>query len=127
MAADRKPNPRYGERPAVTGRACFAPRVPEADWRRVEPPSDDHGFDRTEAFEAVFTNEDLYRLAEALPVRAKVKPGAPAHYPQWALVAYAVLIAECNSSRKVHTAFSVASNWRQILDWAEATAGPLSR
>lgn len=129
MTAPRKPNPRYGQRPPLTAQEAFETRddydldAKKSPWRRQTPPSDDDGMDVTDVIEAVYSNPDLYALAERVPARSKKKPGCPADYPAWAMVGYGALVSQYGSARATHLALRVSHNWDIVLRTVAATAG----
>lgn len=118
-------NPRYGPRAPLTGKEMFEQRDHDAEraWLRETPPNDDDGMDTTEVLESVFANPDLYPVAETVRSRPANMPGAPAHFPPWAMVAFGFLISHYGSARKVHFALRVPRNWQMVLDIVAATAG----
>jgi hypothetical protein len=126
MSGTRARSARYGERPPLTRKQAFAPRLhpdDKDDWRRVTPPSDDDGLAFMELLIAEFSNPDLYRLAATIPERSKKKPGCPRDYPHWALMAYGHLAAAYGSHRKVNIEIRLAANWDLVLRTVADTAG----
>lgn len=121
----RPTNPRYGPRAPLTGKETFEKRDRDAEqsWLRETAPNDDDGIDTTEVLEAVFTNPDLYPVAATVRTRPANMPGAPAHFPSWAMVAFGFLISHYGSARKVHFALRVPRNWQIVLEAVAATAG----
>lgn len=128
MSGTRARAARYGQRPPLRGKEAFEqrldtdPDVP-SDWRRRDPSNDRDVMDITQVVEAVFGNEDLYRLAALVPKREKIKPGAPADFPAWAMVGYGVMIRAHHSSRATHASLRVPRNWQHVLEVVARTAG----
>ena len=128
MSGTRARETRTGKRAPLRGKEAFEARLDDdpkvkSDWRRNDPANDRDVIDITQVVEAVFGNPDLYRLAEMIPKRSKIKPGCPADYPTWALVGYGVLIRAYSSSRKTHAAMRVQRNWEHVLEVVARTAG----
>ena len=128
MSGKRAKAARTGKRAPLRGKEAFEARLdddPQAksEWRRETPSNDNDVMDITEVVEAVFGNEDLYRIAAMIPERSKIKPGRPADYPAWAMVGYGVLVRAHHSSRATHTALRVTRNWEHVLEVVARTAG----
>ena len=129
MAGAKAKQARTGKRAPLRGKEAFEDRLDtdpdvKSDWRRNDRANDNDVMDITEEVEAVFSNEDLYRVAEMIPEREKTKPGRPADYAPWVMVGYGMLIKKYHSARAVHAAMRVPRNWQHLLEVAIRTAGP---
>jgi len=75
----------------------------------------DLGLSDLDVVKAVFAWPALYRLADAIPTPERSRGGAPRQYPNYMVLAFAMLAAHYGSARRAATELNHPTTWALVL------------
>jgi hypothetical protein len=106
--------------------AYGAERIEQRQLHRIDTPMDLTLLE-IDTFDAVASNELIYRLAAILPVHEPGTPGRLPHYPPWVHVLHKALTGVLGSHSKAARAMAHPAYWRSIRQHAAAHHAPKPR